>query len=76
MGKQTVIRIIVFALAWVNTLLANTVYDLSWINEESVSLFVAFVWSMWTGWKDNDIRKKTIENKAKLKELEEMKNND
>jgi SPP1 family holin len=65
MDKSTVVRVIVFFLAWLNTLLANTAYDLSWINEESVSLFVAFVWSLWTGWKDNDITKKAIEAKKK-----------
>lgn len=70
MDKGTITRIIVFALAWINTFLAQYGYELPHISEEFISIVVTAVVTVWVGWKDNDIRKKTIERKNKIKEME------
>lgn len=66
MDKSTVIRLIVLALAWANTFAANKGYNLPVIGEETVSLGVAFVWSLWTAWKDNDVTDAAIQRKKAL----------
>lgn len=69
-SKDVWVRIIVFILAWINTGLAKLGYALPYIGEEFIAIVIAAVVSVWTGWKDNDITKKAIEKKARLKKLE------
>ena len=67
MDKASVTRLILMVLSWVNTYLADTAYDLSWINEEMVSLLVAVIFSWWAGWKNNYISRKGQAQKNHLK---------
>jgi SPP1 family holin len=70
MEKMTIIRTISLFIAWLNTFLVSKGYTpLPLIDEEGIALFVAFVISMWSWWKDNDVTKKARENKEKIKSL-------
>ena len=67
MNKGTWVRIIAFFLAWINTVLAQWGYDLPNISEEFISIVVAAIVSVWTGWKNNNVTKKAIRNEKFLK---------
>lgn len=67
MNKGTVTRLTLMLLAWINSALAGTAYDISWIDEETISLLVAFGFSAWAAWKDNPVTQKSVENDKYLK---------
>ncbi|WP_078430493.1 phage holin [Alkalihalobacterium alkalinitrilicum] len=73
-SKEVWVRIIVFLLAWLNALLSKWGYSLPYIGEEFIAIVLAAVVSVWTGWKDNDITKKAIDKKARLKEIDVKEN--
>jgi SPP1 family holin len=59
MDKGTLIRIILFVLAWVNSLLVQKgIQPLPLISEEVVAEVITFVVSVWTLWKNQYISKK------------------
>ena len=69
MSKGAWTRIIVFILAWINTALANWGYDLPNISEEFISIVIAAVISVWTGWKNNSVSEKAIQADRYLKSI-------
>lgn len=74
MDKQTIIRTIVLAVALLNQLLASFGWSPLPFNDQEVEAGVSAVVTgaaaIWAWWKDNDVRKETIERKNRLKELE------
>jgi SPP1 family holin len=59
MDRGTLVRIILFVLAWVNSLLVQKgIQPLPLISEEVVAEVIAFVVSVWTLWKNQYISKK------------------
>lgn len=73
MDKGTLVRLVFFALTWINTWLAtNDMYSLPVINEEGVAIVVTFVIGVWVAWKNNNI---TDEAKIAQKKLDVLKEN-
>lgn len=70
MDKALVVRLIVFALGWLNQYLVQKgLQPLPLVGEEEVAVFVTFVVSVWLLWKNNNITKKARENQEKLDKL-------
>ena len=58
-NKVVVVRIIVFASVWLNSLLVSLgIQELPILSEESVSSFLTLVISVWTMCADNSLQKK------------------
>lgn len=68
MDKGTVIRIIIFVLAWVNQLLVSKgMQPLPVLDETILAAVITFFVSLWTLWKNNYI---TPKGKAQKQALE------
>lgn len=58
MDKSTAIRLTLFALAWLNSILAARGFQvLPVFSETEVADFMTLLISLWTMWKNNDITK-------------------
>lgn len=67
MDKATLVRIIVFALAWLNSFLASKGYEtLPVVDETQVAMFVTFVISVWVFVSHNFFGKKGKKQKEVL----------
>lgn len=70
MDKATTVRIILFILAWVNTLLVRNGHNpLPVVNEQIVADTITLVISIWTLWKNNSFTKEAKQADAYLKDL-------
>lgn len=70
MDKGLVIRLIVFVAAWANNFLVEKgLQPLPVVGEQEAAMVLAFVISVWTLWKNNNITKKARENQEKLDNL-------
>jgi SPP1 family holin len=59
MDRGTIIRIIMFILAWVNTYLVKKgLQPIPVLDEQVIAQIILFVVSVWTLWKNNYISKK------------------
>lgn len=68
MDKGTIIRVVVFALAWFNQYLTSKgIQPLPILDEVFVSTLITFVVSVWTLFKNNYITKKGIDQREVLK---------
>jgi SPP1 family holin len=69
MDKGTLVRTILFALTWINTLLVSKGYTaLPVISETEVALVLTLIVSVWAWFKNSYITKKGREQKAVLKD--------
>jgi SPP1 family holin len=68
MDKGTVVRILLFALAWLNSFLASKGYEtIPYIDETHVAMIVTFVVSSWGFVKHNFFGKKGKAQKEAIK---------
>lgn len=59
MDKASVIRVIIFVVAWFNTFAASKGwYSLPDVNEEQLSIFISFVVSIYTMYKNQYLARK------------------
>jgi len=62
------VRIVIFALAWVNVGLVKFFnIELPIVGEELIATFIAAVVSVWTAWKDNPTSQKALRGEKLLK---------
>ena len=62
------VRIVIFALAWVNVGLVKFFnIELPIIGEELIATFIAAIISVWTTWKDNPTSKNALRGEELLK---------
>jgi SPP1 family holin len=68
MDKGTVVRMLLFLLAWLNSFLASKGYEtIPHVNETNVAMLVTFVISAWGFIKHNFFGQKGKEQKAAIK---------
>lgn len=67
MDRGTLIRTVLLFITWVNALLVSKGFEtLPVVSEEGVALFLTFITSLWTWWKNNYISAKGKAQKASL----------
>lgn len=58
MNKMAIVRIVVFVLAWVNSILvAKGMQELPLLSEEEISSVVTFLASVWVMVRNNSVKK-------------------